>query len=313
MNSTDNFVSARRRRVAGYVFGLCAGAIWGTTGPLSTALYAEGAAITDVGFWRILLATLGFIVYGLFARDLFKLDKRGFWIVVVVGGGLVALFEVAFQYAIAGLGVAPAVALLYTAPVTVALLGHFILKEKLTTLRIALAVIVMIGVWLTVNGTASAETGEGATSSASRLAGIVGGLLSAAGYAGSTIMARYAVPRYGAAKVLFWELVGGTLLLAALLPLMGHTPTPPANIAGWIYIAALGIGAVLAANFFFFAAVKRIDAAPAAVAASVEPLVGALLALLLFDQQLRWFGWLGLAMVVGGVVGGLQEERSEGV
>ncbi len=65
---------------------------------------------------------------------------------------------------------------------------------------------------------------------------------------------------------------------------------------------------MLAANFFFFAAVKRIDAAPTAVAASVEPLVGALLALLLFGQQLLWFGWLGLALVVAGVGGGYKEE-----
>src|SRR6478736_5463005 len=93
--------SSRRTRIIGYAFGLGAGAIWGTTGPLSTAL-----------------------------------------------------FEVPFQYAIAGLGVAPAVALLYTAPVTVAIAGHFILREKLTPLRIALAVGVMIGVWLTVNGEA---------------------------------------------------------------------------------------------------------------------------------------------------------------
>ena len=73
--------------MAGYAFALCAGAIWGTTGPLSTALYAEGAQLTAVGFWRILLATAGFVVYGLFARDLFKVDKRGFLLVGVVGLG----------------------------------------------------------------------------------------------------------------------------------------------------------------------------------------------------------------------------------
>ncbi len=289
---------------------MCAGAIWGTTGPLSTALYAEGAQLTAVGFWRICLATIGFLVYGLIARDLFRVDRRGILLVGVVGGALVAVFEVAFQYAIAGLGVAPAVALLYTAPVVVAVLAHFILRELLTWQRVALAVMVMIGVALTVNGTVAAAAGEGATSSASRFAGIVGGLLSAASYAGTTILARFAVPRYGATRVLFFELLGGTIILALLLPLLGHAPVPPSTMAGWIYVAALGVGAVLAANFCFFAAVKRIDAAPTAVAASVEPLVGALLALLLFNQQLRWFGWLGLAMVIGGVSGGAVEEET---
>jgi len=242
---------------------------------------------------------------------LFRIDKCGLVLITVVGGALVMLFEIAFQYAIAGLGVAPAVALLYTAPVTVAILGHLVLKEKLTSLRILLAFVVMIGVALTVNGTADAASGHSANSQTTRWAGIVGGLLSAASYAGTTILARFAVPRYGAKRVLFYELLGGTLMLAVVVPLLSGVPAPAASLAGWIYIAALGIGSVLAANFFFLAAVKRIDAAPTAIAASVEPLVGALLALALFGQQLLWFGWLGLAMVVAGVSGGYREETTE--
>ena len=297
----------RATRLAGYAFALAAGATWGTTGPLSTALYAQGAQVTSVGFWRILLAVAGFLVYGLFVRSIFKLDWRGFWIIVVLGGALVAVFEVPFQFAIAGLGVAPAVALLYTAPVTVAIVAHFVLHERLTPMRIVLAAMVMIGVASTVFGTVSTD-GE-SPHGVSFMVGLLGGLISAAGYAGSTIMARYAVPRYGSVRVLFWELVGGTVILAILLPLFGRTPVAPTTVPAWIYVAALGIGAVLAANFFFFAAVKRIDAAPSAVGASAEPLVGAILALLLFNQQLYWFGWLGLAMVIGGVAGGALEER----
>ena len=303
-------MTTKHTRIAGYLFALAAGATWGTTGPLSTALYKEGAQLTDVGFWRVFLATLGFAVYGLFRRDLFRIDKRGLLLIALVGGALVMLFEIAFQYAIAGLGVAGAVALLYTAPVSVAILGRIVLKESLTLLRVGLAFVVMIGVALTVNGTAEAAAGHSASTQTTRLAGIVGGLLSAASYAGTTILARFAVPRYGAKRVLFFELLGGTLLLAALVPILSGVPQPAASLAGWLYIAALGIGSVLAANFFFFAAVKRIDAAPTAVAASVEPLVGALLALVLFGQQLLWFGWLGLAMVVAGVSGGYREEAA---
>jgi DME family drug/metabolite transporter len=168
----------------------------------------------------------------------------------------------------------------------------------------------MLGVWLTVNGGADAA-GHAATSQTTRLAGIIGGLLAAVSYTGTTLLARYTVPRYGATRVLFFELAGGTVLLAALVPAMSGPFAPPATAAGWFYIAALGIGSVLAANFFFFAAVKRIDAAPTAVAASIEPLVGALLALALFGQQLTLFGWLGLALVVAGVGGGYKKETAE--
>ncbi len=297
----------RSRIAAGYLFALCAGAIWGTTGPLSTALYKEGAQLTDVGFWRVFLATVGFAIYGLVRRDLYRIDGRGLVWIGVVGGVFVALFEVAFQYAIAGVGVAGAVALLYTAPVMVAILANRLLGERLTTSRIVLALVVMAGVWLAVTGTAEGSplpTGTGAT----RIMGVTGGLLSAASFAGSTLLARYAVPRYGSQRMLFYELAGGTVLLAAFLPLTGHVPQPPSSLPGWIFIAALGIGAVLAANFFYFAAVKRIDAAPTAVAASIEPFVGATLALLLFQQRLTLLGWVGLILVVLGVSGGYKAE-----
>lgn len=300
-----------RRVLHGYLFALTAGALWGTTGPLSTALYAEGALLTDVGFWRVFVATLGLAAYGLVRPEIFRADRQAVLLVLLLGGALVAVFEVAYQYAIAGVGVAGAATLLYTAPVMVAILAWPLLGERLTVVRLALAAVVMVGVALTVSGHAGdASAGE---PMASRAAGVAGGLLSAASFAGTTLVARYAVPRYGAARVLFLELAGGTLILALLLPLTGHAPELPASTAGWLFIAGLGVGAVLLANFAFFAGARRIEAAPTAVAASIEPVVGALLALALFGQDLTVMGWVGLALVVAGVAGGyLREARTEG-
>src|SRR5690606_12193928 len=240
---------------------------------------------SDLGFWRILLATAGFLVYGLFAPGLFRIDRQGLVRVGLLGGALVALFEVAYQFAIQGVGVAGAATLLYTAPIMVAVLAWPLLGERLTLTRLALAVVVLVGVALTVSGEVAAGEAE-AAGGASRAAGIVGGLLSAAGFAGSTLLARWAVPRYGAVRVLFYEIAGGTAILGVVLPLVGEPPVPPGTLPGWIYIASLGLGAVLGANFCYFAAVRRIDAAPTAVAASIEPVVGALLALVLFQQYL---------------------------
>jgi drug/metabolite transporter, DME family len=296
-------------RILGYTFALCAGLLWGTTGPLSTAMYSEGGQITSVGFWRIALATLGFLVYGLFRRDLFYVEARGLLVVGLLGGALVALFEVPYQFAIRGVGIAPAVALLYTAPVIVALLARPLLGEALTPARLLLSVAVMIGVALTVTGTVAPEAGS-EVRDVSRVVGILGGLISALSYAGSTLLARWAVPRYGAVRTLFLELAGGTLILGVMLPLTHRTPELPPSIAGWIYTIALALGAVLAANFFFFAGVKRIDAAPAAVAASVEPVVAATLGVFLLNQRLTPFGWLGLLLVVGGVGGEYAKEAT---
>lgn len=295
----------RRVRIIGYLCALGAGATWGTTGPLSTGLYGLMPA-TSIGFWRVLIGTVVLVGWGLLLnRELFRVDARGWLLVGLGGGALVALFEIAYQFAIAGVGVAGAAALLYTAPVIVAVLARVILKEALTPLRVALAVIVMVGVALTVTGGSNAGAEAARTGVA---AGIAGGLLSALSYAFTTLMARYAVPRYGVVRVLFLEALGGVLIVGIVLVVWGRAPELPPSGAAWRGLLGLAAGSVLAANFLFFAAVKRIEAAPAAVAATIEPVVGALLAFLLFSQRLTPLGVVGLLMVVGGVATGYLKE-----
>jgi len=295
-------------RIAGYAFALGAGALWGTTGPLSTALYKEGEAITGIGFWRVLIGTLALAGYALlFRRDLFKVDRRGLLLVGLGGGALVALFEVAYQFAIAGAGVASAAALLYTAPFLVALLARPLLGEALTSRRLLLAAVVGVGAVFAVQGGSHGANLSGVTTP--RLAlGVAGGLLAALSYAGTTLLARFAVPRYGVTKVLLLEIAGGTLVLGIILPLAGRAPAPPATAGGWIYIAVLVLATVILANVFFFSATHRIEAAPTAVAATIEPVVGTLLALALFSQRLTPLGWLGLLTVVGGVAASYVQE-----
>lgn len=295
-------------RIAGYLFALGAGAVWGTTGPLSTALYQEGGTITGIGFWRVLLGVVALALWGLFAnRDLFRVDKKGLLVVALGGGALVALFEVGYQFGIFNAGIAGAAALLYLAPVMVALVAKPILGEPVTLLRIGLALVVTVGAAMTVvGGRATASSGT-----SSLVIGVIGGLLAAASYTGTTVLARWAVPRYGVSKVLFLELLGGTVVLAVVLPLAGAPPAPPTTTAAWLYVFALTAGAVLLANFFFFSAVKRIEAAPTAVAATIEPVVGALLGVLLFAQHLTGLGWLGLLLVVGGVATGYWKEGAD--
>lgn len=299
----------RPMRIRGYAAAVGAGILWGTTGPLSTALYAEGATLTGVGFWRIAMATAGLFVAGLFNRELLRVDRRGLVVIGLGGGALVGLFEVAYQFAIAGVGVAGAATLLYTAPLVVALLAHWLLRERLTPARIVLALVVLVGVYLTVRG------GEGVgtmfdSRRAGLAAGVTGGLLAALAYAGTTLLARWAVPLYGSSRVLFLELAGGTLLLALLLPAIGRPPALPDTLSAWIFVGLLALGAVVGANFLFFSALKRIDAAPAAVAATIEPVAATLLALVLFGQSLTVGGWGGLALVVAGVSAGyLAESR----
>lgn len=286
---------------------LGAGILWGTTGPLSTALYAEGAALTAVGFWRVLLGGVALGLWGLKHPELFRVDRRGVVLVGLFGGICVAGFEVAYQFAIAGVGVAGAAALLYTAPVIVAIAARLVLGEALTPLRLVLAFGVMLGAALTVRGGSGVET-LFSSERQGMVLGVAGGLIAAASYAGTTLIARYAVPRYGPERVLFLEIAGATVLLAVLLPAIGETPVPPTGAGAWVYMGLLAAGTVLAANFLFFGALRRVEAAPVSVAATIEPVAGAVLAFALLGQDLSAMGWAGLLLVVASVAAGYVRE-----
>src|SRR5258708_27072403 len=108
MTATTPHTSGRTSRLTGYLLALAAGATWGTTGPLSTGLYALMPP-TSIGFWRVLLGTVCLAAWGLlFYRELVRVDRAG-WLPVGRGGvALVALFEVAYQFALAVAGAAGA-------------------------------------------------------------------------------------------------------------------------------------------------------------------------------------------------------------
>src|SRR5438132_13759661 len=95
----------RASHLAGYLLALAAGATWGTTGPLSTGLYALMPA-TSIGFWRVLLGTVCLAAWGLlFYRELFRVVGAAWLLVGLRGGVGVALVDGACGLGVAGAGV----------------------------------------------------------------------------------------------------------------------------------------------------------------------------------------------------------------
>src|SRR2546428_1180898 len=130
MTASTQHAPPRASRLAGYLLALAAGATGGTSGPLSAGLHAIMPA-TSIGFWSVLLGTVCLAAWGLlFYRELFRVDRTGWLLVGLGGGALVALFEVAYQFAIAGAGVAGAAGRLFPRPGDPGLLPPLILYER---------------------------------------------------------------------------------------------------------------------------------------------------------------------------------------
>lgn len=276
---------------------LAAAVLWGSIGVVSTGLFRLGVSPWQVAFWRAALSALllGALLL-VFRPAALRLERRRDALLLggfgVVGVGL---FYVAFQLATFLTSVAVAVVLLYTAPVFVMLGARILLGEPLTGRKLLMAMLVVAGVGATSLGAAGAEVRLSA-------AGVGWGMASALAYSSYYLFGKRYLPRFGVLRTLFYSLVAGTLVLAPAAALAGHPPSLNLPRTGWLLLLALALGTTLLANALYYWGLRRTEAGRASILAAIEPVVAALLALLLFQERLTPVGWLGVGLVVAGLV-----------
>jgi drug/metabolite transporter (DMT)-like permease len=208
----------------------------------------------------------------------------------------VGVFQIAYQLSTDAVGVPTTVALLYLAPAIVVAGSGPLLGEWPTARRVALVGLTLLGVWLTVLGAEDVPATFGTS-------GLAWGVLAGVGYATYTLFGRFATPRYGSAKTVLYSTAGACVVLASLVPLAPVPMTLPSGAAAWLLLIVFGALTIAAAQLLFFDALGRIEASGASIATAAEPAVAAVLATILLSQGLQPAGWVGIGLVVAGVVG----------
>lgn len=291
--------SGRSDSAVGTLEAFAAAALWGSSGIFSVALFRTGMPSHAVALWRPLVGTVFLVLAALiFRRPALRLPREAWLPVLLVGGGVTALFQLAYQFATEAMGVPATVGMLYLAPVMVLALSGPLLGERPGRCQVTLGVVAVVGVWLVVAGARGAEVALNAR-------GIAWGLANAAGYAGYTLFGRWAVPRFGSLPTVLHSYWAACLILAIALPTVAGSGafTLPTGGRGWALLVGYGLLTIAVAVLVFYDALRRIPAHRASVVATVEPVVAALLAGVLLGQHLVPAGWLGLALVVTGVAG----------
>jgi drug/metabolite transporter (DMT)-like permease len=284
------------RSILGYGEVLAAAALWGSSGIFSVHLFRRGMSPESLALLRPLVGVVFLaLLAGLTRRRALRVDRRGLLYLAGVGGGFTALFQVAYQIAIEGVGVPTTVALLYLAPALVVAVAGPVLGELPSPGRWALAGVSVVGVWMTALGAYGVDV-------ALTVRGMAWGATAGAAFAGYTVFGRHAAPRYGSLATVLWSTVGACAMLAVVLPALGRVALPP-DRESWILLLAFGLLTVAVAAFLFYDALGRIEAGRASITSTLEPVVAALLATWLLGQSLTPLGWVGLALVVTGVSG----------
>ena len=273
---------------------IAAATLWGGTGVFFNQLSGLGALPIQVALLRAGFAALALGVYLLiFKRQAFRLRLRDFWCFIGTGVLSLLFFNWSFFSAISETGIAVAAVLLYTAPAFVTVMSIPLFKESPGRLGVAVLVLTLIGCAL-VSGIV------GVTSISAM--GLVYGLGAGFGYALYTIFGRYALNRgYAPLTISFY-----TFTLAAIgsLPFVARTSLPHAVASPQFWVYALGIGVLgcLLPYLLYTKGMEGVTGAVASMTATVEPVVAVLFGVLLYREVVTLPQWVGVAMVLVGVV-----------
>ncbi|MEX2535464.1 MAG: DMT family transporter [Trueperaceae bacterium] len=263
---------------SGYLLILCAAILWGLIGMISKGIFAEGISALEVAFWRALLGGGLFVAHAaaqrrlVLSRRLDALPLAGF---AVVG---VSLFYASLILAIDTGGISLAFILLYTAPLFVIVAAWLVLGERLTTHKLVLAPLALVGITLVSIG-----GGLGIVANATS---IFWGLVAALTYASYYIFGKLFLERYRPVTIYAWVLPIGA---ACLFPFVSFAPK---SAAAWGLLALLAIFSTYLAYLVYYTGLARVEASRAVLVATAEPVVAVALAALLFGER---FGALGMA------------------
>lgn len=271
---------------------LLAAFLWGTTGtaasfaPAAASPLSIGAATMGVG------GVLLLVIAGRSALDVLRAGRTG---LLLVGALAVAVYPLAFYSSMALAGVAiGTVITLGSAPVFAAVLERVADGVRLDRRWALAAAVSVLGLLLiTVGG----ESGVGADVVVGALLGLLGG---AAYVVYSWAAARIMRGGHGSRAVMGAMFGAGAVVLLPVLALTGGPLlSSPSGllVAGYLSVIPMGLAYLL-----FGAGLRRTSASVATTLSLLEPVVAALLSVLVVGERLGVAAWCGVALIGIGLV-----------
>ncbi|MBW5414814.1 EamA family transporter [Pseudomonas sp. MAG002Y] len=276
---------------------LGAAVLWGTTGTAATfapevSPLAIGAAAMGLGG---LLQTLMALVQ--IRNDRSRLLDH--WIYVLIGAVAVAIYPLAFYTSMHMAGVTVGTVItIGAAPLLSAVIERVFDSKPLTQRWMVGTCLGIIGAIMLCIAKSKGHTDSAVNASAfESVVGVFLGLLAAATYALYSWTAhrlmRHNIASSAAMGATFG--IGGLLLMPVLL-MTGST-----LLATWTN-AAVGVYMVLVPMFLgyvlFGLGLARIPASMATTLSLIEPVVAAVLAVIIVGERLPVLGWLGVALII---------------
>lgn len=272
---------------------LIAGILWGSMGLFVKSLAALGLSSLSITAFRLtsgsFVMILGFLIID---RSKLKIRFRDLgWFVASAVFSVVAM-SVLYFTSINATSMGVAAILLYTAPIFVMLMSCLLFKEKLTSKKLIALALAFAGCVLVAGMAGNATT-----------FGILTGLGSGFAYALYSIFGVVLLKRYHPFTVTVY-----TFTIAGIVSLLISNPTEqiPVLISGGssAMVTAVAMGIVTAAipYLLYTLGLRDMEASRASVLATAEPMVAAILGILVYHEDVTPTKLLGIALILGAIL-----------
>jgi drug/metabolite transporter (DMT)-like permease len=257
----------------------------------ATPLFARLVKLspTDITAFRCLIASLTLLLFARLTGTQLTLLRRSDLGLLLMLGLFMALHWVTFFAAVQICGVGISLIAVYTFPVMTVLMEPLFFRERIDRRDLAVALIVLFGVYLAVPG----GFGGGRIALGAAL-GIVSALL----YTLRNLFYRKYLCDYPSSTMMFYQIAVAALLLLPFVTRGIDLVTEQR----WIYILLLGVVFTAIAHTLFVGSLRTIKASTAGMIASMEPIYGMAFAALVLSEIPAVKTVAGGLIVVGAAV-----------
>lgn len=279
-----------------YILVLIAGVSWGLIGVFTKAIDALGFTEMQMLFVKGVLATTVLFVITFF-KDKSQLRLKD-WkhLRYFAGTGICSFtfFSWAYMKAVNLTSLGVAAVLLYTAPTFVMLFSIVLFREKMTKTKGLVLLMTFVGCILV---TGLLEGGAAFT-----WQGIAIGLASGVGYALYSIFGTYAIRAgYGSLTISFYTFLLATITMTFLVE--PFTVVSRINETGqWPLAVSFALLTTVVPYLCYTKGLSGLPASKASVTATIEPVVAAVLGILVFHESVSMLKLTGIVLVLSSVV-----------
>ena len=279
-----------------YILVLIAGVSWGLIGVFTKAIDALGFTEMQMLFVKGVLATAVLLVITFF-KDKSQLKLKN-WkdIRYFVGTGIISFtfFSWAYMKAVNLTSLGVAAVLLYTAPTFVMLFSILLFGEKMTKTKGIVLLMTFVGCILV---TGLLEGGLTFT-----WQGIVIGLAAGVGYALYSIFGTYAIRAgYGSLSISFYTFLMATLTMTFLVEPV-TVVTQITEMGQWPLAISFALLTTVVPYLTYTKGLSGLPASKASVTATIEPVVAAILGIVVFHESVTMLKLTGIVLVLSSVV-----------